>query len=359
MKWKLIKAIFFAAIALLLPVCAFASAEKNLLYTTDDAEKILTNPDWVFLDCRSKKLYDAGHIPGAVNLGDSCRYVLRDGTERIKKVNEMEAILGNAGIDNAKHVMVYADAKNLDHATTGFWILEYLGHDKVYFLNGGFDGWKKSGKPVTKETRQLNPSIFKARVNKSVIAGTDEILGVAKGKIKNIQLIDSRSEKEYAGTDIRSLRGGRIPNTTMNIPHNKTYDKKTGMISEGKIMSLYTTLDRNKRTIIYCQTGARATVNYLELRLLGFKNPAVYDDSWAVYGNSIYPPYPIENEQWVNLDVLGKMRKAIDSMAVEISKLKKENAHLKKSGVEQKTAVDQEEDWMNPLEESGCGVEEE
>lgn len=68
---------------------------------------------------------------------------------------------------------------------------------------------------------------------------------------------------------------------------------------------------------------------------------------------------PIENEQWINLDVFGKMKKAIDSMAVEISKLKKENARLK-GGIEQKAAVEPEEEWINPLEESGCGqVEEE
>jgi len=360
MNWKLNRIIFFAAIALLLPICAFAGSEKNLLYTVDDVEKILMNPEWVVLDCRSKKLYDAGHIPGAVTLGDSCRYVLRDGTERVKKVKEMEMILGNAGIDNSKHVVVYADAKNLDHATTGFWILEYLGHDKVHFLNGGLDGWKKSGKPVDKKAKQLATATFKAKVNKSVIAATGEILAIAKGKTKNIQLIDSRSEKEYLGTDIRALRGGRIPNTTINIPHDKTYDKKTGIISMGKVLSLYTTLDKDKKTIVYCQTGARATVNYLEMRVLGFKNPAVYDDSWAVYGNSIYPPYPIENEQWVNLDVIGKMKKTIDKMAKEILKLKRQNTKLKNAWVEGKTAVEVEEEeaWMNPLEESGCGAEE-
>lgn len=354
----LIQISFLICLAALMPAYVFGGTNQDFLIAVDGIEKVSGKPDWIVLDCRSKKLYNAGHIPGAINLGDSCRYALRDGTERIKKVSEMEAILGNAGIDNAKHVVVYADAKNLDHATTGFWILEYLGHDKVHFLNGGFDEWKKSGKLIDKKARQISPSTFKAKVNKSVIAGTNEMLGIAKGKIKNIQLIDSRSEKEYSGKDNRALRGGRIPNTTVNIPHDKTYDKKTGIISFGKVLSIYATLDKDKRTIAYCQTGARSTVTYLAMRLLGFKDPSVYDDSWVVYGNSIYPPYPIENEQWVNLDVLGKMKKAIDTMAAEIGKLKKENARLKKGGVEQKAEVEEEEAWRNPLEESGCGAEE-
>jgi hypothetical protein len=94
------------------------------------------------------------------------------------------------------------------------------------------------------------------------------------------------------------------------------------------------------------------------MRLLGFKDAAVYDDSWTVYGNSIHPPYPVENEQWINLDVLGKMQKAIDKMAKEIYILKKENALLNKGGIEQTAAIAEEELWMNPLEESGCGAEE-
>ena len=144
----------------------------------------------------------------------------------------------------------------------------------------------------------LKPATFTAKVVKSRIATTDEVVKIAKGDIKDVNVIDSRSEKEHAGTDIRALRGGHIPNTTIHVSHTDT------LTDEGKIFSanglgkagIFGTLDKKKRTIGYCQTGTRSTLTYLELRLMGFKDPANYDDSWIVYGSNVN--YPVVNENW-------------------------------------------------------------
>ncbi len=45
--------------------------------------------------------------------------------------------------------------------------------------------------------------------------------------------------------------------------------------------------DKNRRIIVYCQTGTRSTLTYLQLRLLGFKNPTNWDDLWRVYGAQV------------------------------------------------------------------------
>jgi thiosulfate/3-mercaptopyruvate sulfurtransferase len=64
------------------------------------------------------------------------------------------------------------------------------------------------------------------------------------------------------------------------------YDKATGMIkSMDELEKLYGKLDKNKRIIPHCQTGTRSTLTYLAFRLMGFKNPANYDDSWIIWGN--------------------------------------------------------------------------
>lgn len=70
-------------VALLLPAYVFGEINRDFLITVDDAEKVIGKPDWVILDCRAQKLYNAGHIKGAVTLGDSCRFILKDGTQRI------------------------------------------------------------------------------------------------------------------------------------------------------------------------------------------------------------------------------------------------------------------------------------
>jgi hypothetical protein len=60
--------------------------------------------------------------------------------------------------------------------------------------------------------------------------------------------------------------------------------------------SIFSKLDKCKRTIACCQTGTRSTLLYLELRLMGFSDPSSYDESWIVYGNNIN--YSAANENW-------------------------------------------------------------
>ena len=83
-------------------------------------------------------------------------------------------------------------------------------------------------------------------------------------------------------------------------------------------------LDKNKRTIGYCQTGTRSTLTYLQLRLLGFKNPANWDDSWRVYASDLYANRPVEapnGQQWYNFDGVNK----------DIKKLKKQVKELEEA----------------------------
>jgi thiosulfate/3-mercaptopyruvate sulfurtransferase len=306
--------IFTLAITLVLvfSLNSYSWQNPHLLMTPDDVEKILNDPNWVILDCRDPKDYEKEHIPNAISIG-SCMTALRDGTERLLPPAELEKILGRAGIGNDKHVVVYTEAKKMPHGGIGFWALEYLGHDKVYFLDGGFDMWKAMGKPVTPVPTTLKSTTFKAKIVHSRLAITEEVAKIARGELiargerKDVQLLDCRTKAEFEGTDIRALRGGRIPNTTANIPHDLAYDRKTGVFFDPTyVESLYRGLDKNIRTIVVCQTGSCSTITYLILRLLGFKDVANYDSGWVVYANAAHMLYPVEREQWINLEIFDR-----------------------------------------------------
>ncbi len=279
-------------------------ANPQPLVTPADVEK---NKDkWIVIDCRDKadkidkktgdtiKGYDSGHITGAITLGGECAKVLRTKEESVvfkdAKGNvdtaKYEKILGDAGISNDKSVVVYADAKGITSASVGYWILEYLGHKDAKFLNGGIEAWTGAGKSLDTKEHKLTATKYKVNPVLGRIATTDEMLKIAKGELKGINVVDSRTPGEYAGTDVRAKRGGHIPHTTMNVSHTETYDKKTGMIkSMDDLEKLFGKLDKNKRTVPYCQTGTRSTLTYLQFKLMGFKNIANYDDSWIIWGN--------------------------------------------------------------------------
>ena len=282
-------------------------ANPNLLVTPDDIEK--NKGKWIILDCRDMtttvdkfagelKGYNDGHIPGAVTIGGICARVLRMPPNDVvfpdpkdpKKYDtkKYEEILGNAGISNDKTIVVYA-TKRITDATVGFWILDWLGAKDVRFLNGGIEAWTGAGKKLDTTPTKLPPAKFKANPEtmKKRIATTEDVLKIAKGEAKNVQLVDSRTPGEYAGTDVRAKRGGRIPNVTLgNLHYDVAFDKATGKIkSMDELEKLYGKLDKNKRTVPYCQTGTRSTLTYMVFKLMGFKDTANYDDSWIIWGN--------------------------------------------------------------------------
>jgi len=316
---SLIVVMFFIAVN-----CVYSAqyANPSLLADVTMVEDTKGKTDWVTIDCRDEKAYAAGHIPGAISLGGACGKVLRDPTFRAKKTEDLEKVLGNAGVSADKHVILYADAKLITSASVAFWILEYLGHDKVHFLNGGIEAWEEAGKPLDKAEKKLPPATFKANVMKERIATSEEMAEIGKGELKGENVIDSRTENEHKGADIRSLRGGYIPNTTLNVSHVKTYDVDTGRIhTMEELETIFDKLDRGKRTIAYCQTGTRSTLIYLELRLMGFKDPSNYDDSWIIYGSNLN--YPVANENWYDFVRVNDTIKAVDELKKAVEELKK------------------------------------
>lgn len=305
----------------------------ELLTTPDELRKGMQQGNWVAVDCRDLKGYAAGHIPGAISFGKRCKKALRDPSARVfKDVSKYEKLFGAVGISNDTHVVFYYEGlETITDATVGFWVMEYLGHDKAHVLNGGIDAWRKAGNRLDNKSVRLNKASFKANVVASRIASTDEILHVANGDKPDTQLIDSRSKKEHKGKDVRSLRGGHIANTTLNASHKDTLlqgkNAKTSKMEPvasfdaDAAKKAFGSLDKSKRTVAHCQTGTRSTMTYLQLRALGFKDPANWDDSWRIYGSTL--EYPVEDEQWYNFDGVNKKITELETKVAELEKSKK------------------------------------
>ena len=87
---------------------------------------------------------------------------------------------------------------------------------------------------------------------------------------------------------------------------------------------LYSKLDPSKETIVYCQSGVRASETAGVLQHLGFTNVKVYDSSWLGYGNTL--DAPAENVTFFNVGLLNSRLSALQS---RIDQLEKELAEAK------------------------------
>ena len=342
MQKKLTMLIVAGVYALLVAGLAGAAdwANPDLLVNPETVKQNIDKPNWVVVDARDLKDYAKGHIPGAISLGKRVKKALRDPTSRVfNNVAKYEKLFGKVGIGNDTHVVFYhGDIKTLTDASVGFWVMEYLGHDKVHVLDGGLDAWRNAGYRLEKDPTVKKPKTFAANVIPSRLATTNEILGIATGSVAGVQLIDSRSKKEHQGKDMRAIRGGHVPNTAVNVSHKDTLikelDKKTekkeatGYIDRDTTIKKFASLDKNKRTAGYCQTGTRSTLTYLQLRLMGFKDPANWDDSWRVYSSDLHANYPVENEEWYNFD---KVNKTLKKLTKKVKKLEETIAKLEET----------------------------
>ena len=290
-------------------------ASPQLLVTTEDIKKNLGR--WVIVDCREKDLYDEGHISSAIHLGESCNDFFRGDLELknigvfknlgMRPVEVLEQKLGRVGLSRDKTIVFYDGEMGNPEAGRNygilagfpfvpFWFMEYLGHEDVRVLDGGILAWKAEGGTLETTGHKLPPTTFKAKVVGSRLVTTEDMVKIAKGEIKGVQIIDTRTPGEIAGeipappghflTD-KIKSAGRMPKTDLGAPHFYQFmDMQTFKLKPiWQLQRIFASLDKDKKTVALCVLGNRSSMTYFVLRMLGFKKPANYHDSWFVYGN--------------------------------------------------------------------------
>src|SRR4030095_4682196 len=91
----------------------------------------------------------------------------------------------------------------------GFWLLEYLGHDDVHVLDGGFHAWQAACYPVTKEPQRVQGVQVSSHTRGQLIISADDLHGLLSAE--DVAVLDSRTDGEYTGRQVRAARGGTIP----------------------------------------------------------------------------------------------------------------------------------------------------
>jgi thiosulfate/3-mercaptopyruvate sulfurtransferase len=291
-------------------------------------------------DVRATPLYRKGHIPGAVSIGDAGTVLRNAVTEDFIETAQVEKILGNAGIDPAQEIVVYADRGNA-YAYFGRFALQYYGAQKVSVFHEGIEGWQEAGNAVEPADAQRPAVALKLTPRPELIASTEDV--VTRTKTGAVQIIDARTAGEYLGNDVRAIRGGHIPGA-VNIPYEQNWkdpetnakmsrrqvpdNKGAGLASSDALKSLYAKLDPNKETVVYCQSGVRASETAAVLETLGFNKVKVYDSSWLGYAARL--DAPAERETFFNVGAmngkLASMQRKIDELERMIGELHSNHA---------------------------------
>jgi thiosulfate/3-mercaptopyruvate sulfurtransferase len=337
-SFELEVALRFLAVLLLSSLAGLACAQDRLIvdraYVQDAAKR-----DVPIVDVRDASEYRKGHLPGAINIGDIARVLRDDNTEDFIAIGRIEKILGAAGIDPTREVIVYGN-RGAWNPYFGQYTMQYFGGKQARVYHDGVEDWAGAGLPLSREDAKRAPVALKLEPNPAASVSTREV--VARLNQPGTQIVDARTPREFAGEDIRAIRGGHIPGA-VNIPYEQNWvdpatlqklarrevSDSSGMALKPveQLKALYSKLDPDKETIVYCQSGARAAETAGVLQQLGFKKVKVYDSSWLGYGNTL--DAPANNVTFFNVGLLnGK----IASMQGRIDHLERELAEAKAGG---------------------------
>lgn len=267
-------------------------AHPELIVTPEWLNAHLGDPNVRVVDTRTAEKYAAGHIPGAVVVDVfalRCADTSPEGLQAWTAL--MEESFSAAGIAAGQTVVCYEDNSG-SMSTRGVWALAYLGHDGARLLDGGLKAWQAAGYPLSTEPPQVARTTFRARPRPDELATYQDVLGRLNDGATDV--VDVRNAGEYAGTEIRSARGGRVPGAVhLDWVQNLDADGRLKSAAELEAMYAGLGLDREREVITYCQGGYRAANTWLVLRMLGYPRVRNYLGSWGEWGNR--EGLPIEN----------------------------------------------------------------
>ncbi|MDT3426392.1 thiosulfate/3-mercaptopyruvate sulfurtransferase [Paenibacillus forsythiae] len=253
----------------------------------------LYEPELVIADCRfllsdpeaGRAAYLKDHIPGAVYLHLeeqlSAPIGAHGGRHPLPEPDLLAAVLGQAGISRDSIVIAYDDQGGA-FASRLWWLLRYLGHDKVYVMDEGYSAWKAAEFPVSDSQPVRIPTHYEPELHPEMLASVSEVSQYSQaGGPAAPLLIDSREPRRYAGLEEPiDAKAGHIPGA-INRFWKDVLDEQGRWKDAAALKAQFADIDPGREVIVYCGSGVTACPNVLALHRAGYEKVRLYAGSWS------------------------------------------------------------------------------
>lgn len=262
------------------------------LVSTAELARHLDDPRWVVFDCRhdlsdiesGRRAYRESHVPGAhfAHLDQDLSGPLtgKNGRHPLPAPEAFAARLAGLGVDESKQVIAY-DASGGIYAARAWWMLRWLGHDRVAVLDGGWEKWLKENRPVSAAAPQPLPAQFKSEIreNRVDVRFVEEHLDSPE-----MLIIDARSPERFRGIgEVLDPVGGHIPGA-LNRFFKENLDAQGCFKPAEELRQAFGQLTRgvNPEKIVHqCGSGVTACHNLLAMEIAGLSGSKLYPGSWS------------------------------------------------------------------------------
>jgi thiosulfate/3-mercaptopyruvate sulfurtransferase len=251
----------------------------------------LDDPQVVIVDCRfalanpelGHQQYQISHIRKAHYLDlnkDLSRPVERHGGRHpLPDASELANKLAAIGVNFQETLVVAYDDSRLAFAARLWWLLRYLGHDKVALLDGGWAAWQAAGYPVTDALPTAVPGTFVPQLRQEWVLNIDAVK--ARKDLPEVVLVDSRESDRYLGKhEPIDPIAGHIPGA-INYPWQDVTDAQGYLHSLAEQKQRWLDVEQKAEVLVYCGSGVTACVNLFSLELAGIHTGKLYAGSWS------------------------------------------------------------------------------
>jgi thiosulfate/3-mercaptopyruvate sulfurtransferase len=262
------------------------------IISTEELERNLTNPELVLFDCRHELLkpeagalaYAKQHLAGARFAHSETDLAGpktgRNGRHPLPDPQVFMGWLGRNGVDAGKQVVAYDFAAGSSAARL-WWMLRWVGHERVAVLDGGWEGWVKAGLPVTTEPPSVTTTTF---------AGQPRPIWVDVGFVSShlgdpsVVVLDARTAERFQGlAEPIDPVAGHIPGARNRLfRDNLTADGRFRPAPELRqaFMDVLGTA-RPEQVVHQCGSGVSACSNLLAMEIAGLGGSLLYPGSWS------------------------------------------------------------------------------
>ena len=142
---------------------------------------------------------------------------------QLSSPDALAKLIGDLGIDNDTHVVVYHHGKNavdMGSATRMYWTFKVLGHDNVSVLNGGYLAYAADqNNKIEKGNNRPEPRTFTPSLRAEMVITKEDVKAAIEDD--GIVLVDMRPNHQFVGINRhpRSKRNGTIP-TALSLPES-------------------------------------------------------------------------------------------------------------------------------------------
>jgi thiosulfate/3-mercaptopyruvate sulfurtransferase len=251
----------------------------------------LDDPQIVIVDCRfsladpelGQRQYQTSHILGAYYLDlnrDLSSPVQRHGGRHpLPNPTELAEKLAAIGINSQETLVVAYDDSRFAFAARLWWLLRYLGHDRVALLDGGFAAWQAAGYAVTDALPTPQKGKFVPNERSHLWVDIDTVK--ARKDLPGVVLVDSREGDRYRGErEPIDPIAGHIPGA-VNYPWQEVTNAQGNLRPTSDQQHRWEELKDAAEIMVYCGSGVTACVNLLSLEIAGIHNSKLYAGSWS------------------------------------------------------------------------------